>query len=39
MSNGVLLFVVALAVTGNVALLWLALKIARRATSEFDNTR
>lgn len=39
MSNGVLLFVSGLAVAGNVGLLWLTLKVARRATSEFDNTR
>ncbi len=39
MSNVVLLIGGGLAVAGNVALLWLTLEIARRATSEFDNTR
>jgi hypothetical protein len=39
MSDGVVLFVGGLAVAVNVAVLWLTLRMARRQTWEFDNTR
>jgi hypothetical protein len=38
-SDSVLLFVGGLAVAVNVAVLWLTLRMARRASWEFDNTR
>jgi hypothetical protein len=39
MSDGVMLLVGGLAVGVNVAVLWLTLRMARRATWYFDNTR
>ena len=39
MVASVLLFVGGLAVVVNVAVLWLTLRMARRASWEFDNTR
>ena len=39
MVGSVLLVVGGLAVAVNVAVLWLTLRMARRATWEFDNTR
>jgi putative flippase GtrA len=39
MSESVMLIVGGLAVAVNVAVLWLTLRMARRTTWEFDNTR
>jgi len=39
MVESVLIFVGGLAVSVNVAVLWLMLRMARRASFEFDNTR
>jgi hypothetical protein len=39
MDASVLLFVGGLAVAVNIAVLWLTLRMARRASWEFDNTR
>ena len=39
MADSVLMFVGGLGVAVNVAVLWLMLRMARRATWEFDNTR
>jgi hypothetical protein len=39
MVESVLVFVGGLAVSVNVAVLWLMLRMARRASFEFDNTR
>lgn len=39
MVDSVLMFVGGLGVAVNVAVLWLMLRMARRASFEFDNTR
>jgi putative flippase GtrA len=39
MSGNMVLFVGGLGVAVNVAVLWLSLRMARRASCEFDNTR
>lgn len=39
MAGSVMVFVGGLGVALNVAVLWLMLRMARRATWEFDNTR
>ena len=37
MSGNLVMFVGGLAAAANVALLWLSVRMARKATSEFDN--
>ena len=39
MSGGVLFLVAGLAVAGNVAMLWVTLRMAKRPTWDFDNRR